>query len=47
MDKNGATREELAIKQSGGKNMKSGMLDGDLENGYQLSWSRDSFIKRN
>lgn len=45
MDKNGATREELAIKQSGGKNMKSGMLDGDLENGYVSVGLGISFIK--
>ncbi|MCY7008950.1 nitronate monooxygenase [Fusobacterium simiae] len=34
MDKKGATREELAMKQGGGRNMKLGMLDGDTENGY-------------
>ena len=34
MDLKGATREELALKQGGGKNMKLGMLDGDTENGY-------------
>ncbi len=46
MDKNGATREELAIKQGGGKGMKSGMLDGDLENGYISVGLGVSFIDR-
>lgn len=45
MDKNGATREELFIKQNSGKNMKSGMLDGDLENGYVSVGLGISFIK--
>ena len=46
MDINGATREELAIKQGGGKGMKSGMLDGDLENGYISVGLGVSFIDR-
>ncbi len=45
MDKNGATREELSTKQAGGKNMKAGMLDGDLENGYVSVGLGVSFIK--
>lgn len=45
MDKNGATHEELAAKQAGGKNMKAGMLDGDLENGYVSVGLGVSFIK--
>ncbi|MCI5724636.1 nitronate monooxygenase [Fusobacterium sp.] len=45
MDKNGASREELAIKQGGGRNMKAGMLDGDLENGYISVGLGVSFIK--
>lgn len=44
MDKNGATREELFLKQGGGKNMKLGMLDGD-ENGYISVGLGVSFIK--
>lgn len=46
MDKNGVTREELAMKQGGGKNMKAGMLDGDLENGYISVGLGVSFIDR-
>ena len=44
MDKNGATREELSLKQGGGRNMKLGMLDGD-ENGYISVGLGISFIK--
>ena len=44
MDKNGATREELAAKQGGGRNMKLGMLDGD-ENGFISVGLGVSFIK--
>ena len=44
MDKNGATREELSLKQDRRKNMKLGMLDGD-ENGYISVGLGVSFIK--
>ena len=44
MDKNGATREELFLKQSRRKNMKLGMLDGD-ENGYISVGLGVSFIR--
>ena len=44
MDKNGATREELLLKQDRRNNMKLGMLDGD-ENGYISVGLGVSFIK--
>ncbi|HHP7503204.1 TPA: NAD(P)H-dependent flavin oxidoreductase [Staphylococcus aureus] len=34
MDKNGATNKELAKHMGGGRNMRLGMLNGDIENGY-------------
>ncbi|MBQ3438041.1 MAG: nitronate monooxygenase [Fusobacterium sp.] len=46
MDKNGATREEIVVNQGGGRNMKAGMLDGDIENGYISVGLGVSFINK-